>query len=211
MIRESDILALLVQEPSVSLEQLTAHLKISERMVREHIKSIRNDAIKNGFDVITIRNKGYSLQITDEGKYTAFARQLDAGMAENAGDKTHRIPLILYFLLQQTDYIPLQTISELIDVSRATLVNDLPELREYLRGYHLTLQSKSHYGIKLEGDERDFRKAFNRFVLASPEYTAMVTFPFTSPKTALAWRKLWRTAPSTMTSALTFYGSRWWR
>ncbi|VEB92956.1 BglB-family transcriptional antiterminator [Citrobacter koseri] len=42
-------------------------------------------------------------------------------------------------------------------VSRATLQNDMAEVREWLRRYHLTLETRPRHGMKLFGSEMAIR------------------------------------------------------
>ncbi|MBS6396264.1 MAG: transcription antiterminator [Clostridiales bacterium] len=65
-----------------------------------------------------------------------------------------RILEIVRILLQQTDYITIQKITTLLQVSNKTVRNELDTVAEYLTGYNLTLSRKTGVGIRIEGEEK---------------------------------------------------------
>lgn len=77
------------------------------------------------------------------------------------GHKEYRIILILSLLLQNSEYISLNHIADVIEVSRNTIINDIEDVKKMLNQYHLKLESKVHYGIKVVGLEKDIRKMFS--------------------------------------------------
>lgn len=103
-----------------------------------------------------------------------------------------RIPRILYFLLQQNDYFTVQKIADLLGVSRNTAINDLDALKDYIveQNLGLTLESKSHYGVKLNGNEHALRKAVSRYVVNSQGYTSVTKnyFKFTQELDVSHWK-----------------------
>lgn len=60
---------------------------------------------------------------------------------------------LVRILLQQTDFIIIQNITSLLNVSNKTIRNDLDEIAEYLKEYSLTLCRKTGVGVRIEGDE----------------------------------------------------------
>lgn len=64
-----------------------------------------------------------------------------------------RILEIVRILLQQSDYITIQSITGILQVSNKTIRNDLSTVGEYLEENHLTLEKKTGAGIRINGDE----------------------------------------------------------
>ena len=64
-----------------------------------------------------------------------------------------RILELVRILLQQTDYITIQKICSLLQVSNKTIRNDLNIVADYLTGYNLSLCRKTGVGIRIEGNE----------------------------------------------------------
>ena len=66
-----------------------------------------------------------------------------------------RILEIIRILLQQSDYITIQAITEILLVSNKTIRNDLSLVSEYLQGNQLTLEKKTGAGIRINGNEEN--------------------------------------------------------
>lgn len=64
-----------------------------------------------------------------------------------------RILEIVRILLQQSDYITIQTITQILKVSNKTIRNDLTTVAEYLEESHLFLNKKTGAGVRIDGDE----------------------------------------------------------
>lgn len=64
-----------------------------------------------------------------------------------------RILEIIRILLQQSDYITIQTITETLLVSNKTIRNDLATVADYLQENQLSLEKKTGAGIRINGGE----------------------------------------------------------
>lgn len=170
MKRYEQILMLLLEKGICSLEELEAELHVSERTIRGLLQELRKMSHRCGFRIITISNKGYQLQILDELRFSNFRTNIEQNLQYDSIDKTYRISIILYFLLQQKDYISLQRIAELLDVSRNTIIHDMEEVKNILNRHDMELLSRKHYGVKITGDELSIRKLFSEYALLLKEY-----------------------------------------
>lgn len=65
-----------------------------------------------------------------------------------------RILEIIRILLQQNDYITIQKITSILQVSNKTVRNDLDIVVDYLKEYNLALCRKTGVGVRIEGDEK---------------------------------------------------------
>lgn len=70
-----------------------------------------------------------------------------------------RVNIILCELIQQRDYITINTLAEKLMVSRSTVINDLKKAKEWLEERELYLKTLPKYGIKVVGDEKQLRRA----------------------------------------------------
>lgn len=156
------LLMILNAQKIVSMQMLKSELQFSERKIRNLLRDLRDLESRHGFSIVTVSNQGYFLRVEDQEKYDSFLKQLELDSEYDVGKKDYRIALIIYLLLQNEDYISLNEIAEILDVSRNTIVNDLEAVKEQLERYQLHLISKSHYGVKVEGLEVDLRKMFAR-------------------------------------------------
>lgn len=156
------LLDLLEDRWIVPMKDMSNHLPISERKIRECLKNLRKDGKTNGFSIITVSNEGYYLKILDHDTYDRYKQKLEAYRAEDVGNMESRISLILFLLLQSEGYIPWGQIAEMLDVSRNTVINDMGHLRERLAEHQITLKTKPHYGVKVTGSEKNIRKMLSK-------------------------------------------------
>lgn len=69
---------------------------------------------------------------------------------------TEREDWIEKYLIETNDWVKLERLCELVYVSPSVLSQSLKSVRKSLKQYDLTLEQKSHYGMKIEG--REFNK-----------------------------------------------------
>ncbi|MFQ7799969.1 MAG: HTH domain-containing protein [Coprobacillus cateniformis] len=65
-------------------------------------------------------------------------------------------------LLQNTGFISINQIAEILDVSRSTVINDMNDVKKELKHSELHLESRSHYGIRVSGNEKNIRQMLSR-------------------------------------------------
>ena len=152
------ILDLFQSQDIITLDELKNYLGFSERKVREFLSELRDAGDKNGFQIVTVSKRGYFLQITDDTKYQSYLHQLNDDFQQSIAKKEYRISLILFLLLQNTGFTSINQIAEILDVSRSTVINDMNDVKAQLLHNHLCLESRSHYGIRVSGDEKDIRQ-----------------------------------------------------
>jgi|GEM_PF-1726071 len=159
MDHSNQILQCLEKTDAVSVEKLAERLHISERSIRNAVLLLRKDASRNGFAIHTIRSKGYCLHINDVNAYRKYRKTLQT---IDFADKSERINKIMELIFMRHDgYITIDEISSVLGVSRRTILNDLKDVRKELIPYSLAITSKSHYGIKVSGDEIKIRTAIS--------------------------------------------------
>ena len=149
------ILQILEQNEAVSIEDIVNCLHISERTIRNTISLLREDGKQFGFEISTIHGKGYSLHIFSTALYAKYIKEY---CSDRYSDKSERITKILEMIfMRHNGYITVNEIASVLGVSRKTILNDLKTVREELENKQLELYTKSHYGIKVVGDEIKIR------------------------------------------------------
>lgn len=165
--RERKIIDLLTGSPlPVKMNELTRQLTLAERTIRELIRSLNKLGEKHGFRIRMIRNQGYQLEITDEASFEFY--RLDLQEQRNQVDlnnKAARQHFLLLYLFQTDSFVSTERLADEIGISRSTIISDLKEVEQLLEPFDLRLSRKAHYGMKIEGDEQNFRKAFSHFIL----------------------------------------------
>lgn len=82
-----------------------------------------------------------------------------------------RILEIVRILLQQTDYITIHTITQILQVSNKTIRNDLQTVSEYLQENNLALEKKTGSGVRIQGNNQDKLNLLNEITQKSRQLT----------------------------------------
>ena len=158
----------LQKEDVLAASELSKQLNVSIRTIHSLLKELRYDGKHHGFEIGTVRGDGYRLVITDEKLFKDYLdHSLFTGVSSN---RSFRIPKLFYHLLLAQDYTSIKELADSFQISRNTLLKDLSELKEFMKDFNLALDSKSHYGVKIIGDELSIRKAMSRFVISENEH-----------------------------------------
>lgn len=170
--RAFDVINQLLQDNTyVTVEQLSKMLQVSATTLRSTIKDINTSKV-SGCCIRNYKNHGLRLLIQDEAMFQKYIDALPHSI--DYSKQSERIRLLLFYLMQSADYMTIQELCELSDLSRTTVQKDLKEVAKLLQQYGLSLQSKRHYGIRVIGDEKRYRKAFSHFVIDSALYLSPV-------------------------------------
>lgn len=167
--REYTIINILyTRKVPVKMNELTAELGLSERTVRDVLRILDKTGEKHGFEIRMIRGQGYLLEIRDARRFKAYQEKgLLQSDQVDLNNKQSRQQYLLFYLLQSDSHQSMDHMAEEMGVSRSTIISDLKEVEQRLAAFRLKLDRRAHYGMKIEGDEKDFRKAFSYFILQS--------------------------------------------
>ncbi|NLN41777.1 MAG: BglG family transcription antiterminator [Clostridiales bacterium] len=144
----------------VKISELADAFNISSRTIRYDLDKIDDFLKDNGLPQL-MRKPGSGIEYSP----SYYQRLKILGLLESIGSYNYvltpeeRKKLILTELFQAKDFITIEDISNLLSVSRGTVVNDLKEVRKWLAKHELKLKSAPRYGIKIVGSEKDLRKA----------------------------------------------------
>jgi len=167
-LRERLLVEILLEDTQpVARADLATKMSLSESTIRDLIKDVSQNSDKHGFKIQLIKGKGYIIQVEDKA---LLERYLENEESVDVYNQEQRLEALIFYILQSNRYI---TIGELIDrmqLSRSTIVRDLKIIEKILSESRLKLIKKAHYGLKVVGQEQDFRKAFSKYVLNSTLY-----------------------------------------
>lgn len=157
--RQETLLKLLHTDGYITAEKLGAGLNVSEKTVRNLIKTLEDDLFNHGAFIEAKSRLGYRLVIRDPGLFHNFLESLSAGSVGRQIPNTseERIEFVLGCLLEADGYVKMDDLSDRLYVSKKTLAADIKEVERILKDYHLTLKRKPYYGIRVEGKEFDLR------------------------------------------------------
>lgn len=156
--RSTAILKLLItKQDVVSSDILCKTLEVSDRTLRDDITKCKQRFKEHGIQINSKHGAGYWVDIIDEEKYYQFIQDL---LKEEAREQRllpvypeDRMNYLIKLFLTKDDYIKIDDVADEIFVSRSTLSNDLKEVRERLKYFHLELESKPAYGSRICGSE----------------------------------------------------------
>lgn len=149
------ILEQLRQDRYLPSSQLAEHIHVSERTVRNRMKELSEELPQYGANLIAKPKYGYKLEILDPIKYQLWYRSLPEAISGTARDRALQV---LEYLLDHPEYIRMDDLCQEIYVSRNTLSADIKQVEYLLDMYHLTLEKRPNYGIRIVGSEMNRRR-----------------------------------------------------
>ncbi|MEG2195028.1 MAG: HTH domain-containing protein [Terrisporobacter sp.] len=154
--REKIILQKLIESKNyITAEEFSEQLNVSTRTIRSHMRILIEDGKKNGFTIILKRGKGYYIQVLNENDLNKYIDNLYDYIGN---DREKRLNYVITTLFESDDYITMESLAENLMVSRSVIKGDLEKIQIMLDNNNINLDRKSHYGIKLSGDENDIRQ-----------------------------------------------------
>lgn len=147
--------------------ELCEQLEVTVRTLRNDIREYREELLKHGIEIVSKHAVGYELSIIDEEEYY---RYLEKTMREESENQMlipiypeERINYLIRMFLTKNDFIKIEDICDMIFVSRSTLSHDLKEVRDKLKYFHLELETKPAYGLKIIGSEFHKRSCISQY------------------------------------------------
>ncbi|MEW5165296.1 BglG family transcription antiterminator [Klebsiella aerogenes] len=146
----------LLRNETLPQDELAQRLSVSTRTVRADITALNVLLAQYGAQFTLNRGSGYQLKIDDRSRFQAL---------EETAPKTQHVPrtaqerihFLLVRFLTSAFSIKLEDLADEWFVSRATLQNDMVEVRERFQRYQLTLETRPRHGMKLFGSEVSIR------------------------------------------------------
>ena len=142
----------------VTASELAKILDLNEKTVRTTIGKMRDSLDEYGIEIESKTRKGYHLLIYDKEKYQAFINN-DEWLSKNdiPNNSKEREEWLLDYLLKQHKFVRIDDLSEMLYVSRPTITNDIRNVEDSLKSYHITLIRRPNYGLHIQGSEFDIR------------------------------------------------------
>lgn len=144
----------------LSAQKLSQDLHISERTIRTDIAKLTEFLETNGATITLTRGARYKIEILDPTAFEAF--QADKNKPKNTDyfdldNPEERVKYEIFLLLSSANYIKLEDLADTLFASRATISNDMKQVRTVIASYDLTLVSKPGCGVKIVGEEEKMR------------------------------------------------------
>jgi mannitol operon transcriptional antiterminator len=158
--RQREILKIIldVNRPIGSVE-LARLLHITPRQVNYSMKGVKVWLKQNGKDLNVLPGVGFAVDLTADQMHTLSQRINLLSDVQIVLSVSQRQQLLALFLLTRTEPVILAQLEQASGVSRMTILKDLDEIEGWLRGQHITLIRKPHFGIQISGAEHNCQQA----------------------------------------------------
>ena len=145
-----------LQTETLPQDELAKRLEVSTRTVRADITALNEIMQQYGACFVHNRGSGYQLKVEDAALFSILQQP---GKSTNPTPRSaaERVNRLLIRFLTSSFSLKLEDLADEWFVSRGTLQNDMPEVREHLARYHLNIETKPRYGMKLFGSELAIR------------------------------------------------------
>lgn len=148
------LLKLLMNHESLTLKQISFFLKKSDVTSQSTIKNLSNFLKKTKIGKIETSKNKYSVSIKTNLNLESLLKNTLKYYNYSLSAK-ERIDYILCLLIFEKDFIVLNNLCQIFNITRSAIATDLRELKKKINAYNLIIISQPWKGIKLLGDEYD--------------------------------------------------------
>lgn len=149
---------------NISLSSLAEEFQVSIRTVRNDLNAISDLLKENTLSPLTLEKGGKVVCAEDFPEILKYIESPDYYSYKLSREE--RVEIAAKMLIQTSGYLTLSDIAEHLVVSRATVINDLDEIKSFLRRGSIKVLSHSNKGLRVEGKESDKRIFLLRLELA---------------------------------------------
>lgn len=153
---------LLTKNEEVTVKDLAYEIEVSVRTIHRDIKGIE-DILKN-YDLSLAKKSGVGIQIAGEQVKIEELKLSIFNLSYNEYTPGERQTMILCALLESTEPVKLIALANDLNVTIATISNDLTKLEDRLKGFDLSIIRKRGYGIEIVGNETGKRRAMSSVI-----------------------------------------------
>lgn len=163
MLRQKQILKNIINKEQ-SLEKLASRYNVSPRTIRSDIRAINQEIEEFGLKIIKRNLGNYYLNYDNEASVDKLkSSQIFKNILDNTEPEIRVIQLALTYLLSST-YIKIEDLMDELYLSRATIQNDLKEVKKIFADYGIELVAKPNYGQIIKGKEDEIRKLITSLI-----------------------------------------------
>lgn len=163
--RSTKIVQLLSKEKDeITVSGFAEYFQVSQKTIRNDLKEINGVLKENKKKEIVIKSGG-KIKIPENFE-ESLPLLIEGNLNTYKLSKEERKEIAAAMIVNSTGYITLATIADCLLVSRATVINDLKKIKEFIRQGNLDVSSHANKGLLIEGAESDKRKFL--FRLLSP-------------------------------------------
>lgn len=171
--RTKQILLEILNKDDTTISSLATNFEVSQRTIRNDLNSINDFLSSNNLSNLSLRSNGLIEKRDDiEVAYDLIS---DKDFYTYKLSKEERKVMIAILLIESSEYITLSKIADILYVSRATIINDLNSVKEYLKSGNLTVISHANKGLRLEGLESYKRLFLLNIMMSDKDYKNLIS------------------------------------
>lgn len=145
---QKNLLIELMNHETLSGKDLASRIQMSTRSVRTIIKNINENIIGARIESGSF---GYQLHIEDSELFLSYL--------QGNQDDTSRFLYLFNRFIDNQNYLKIDDLCDELYLSRTQLKQELKKLRQYFVEHGIMIETKAHYGMRLDGNEINIRKA----------------------------------------------------
>lgn len=153
--RTNAIVQILCKKETNSIASLAQEFALSQRTIRNDLNVINEILNEHGLEQICL-GKGGSIFLP-ENFADVWQYIVEKDFYEYKLSKEERKIIASAMLVCTSGYLTLSMIAEELVVSRATIINDLEDIKQFIRQGNLEVVSHPNKGLRIEGKESDKR------------------------------------------------------
>lgn len=155
--KERELCRLLEGGQVLTAKDLAAALSVSEKTVRNAIPGINEGLAGGGAQIVSRPGAGFHLDITDPEAYTAKKEADNIQTGRLPETQKERVAFLMAYLMFRKDYVKMEELCDFLYVSQTTLSHDLKLMEGILSSYHLAIERRPNYGLRITGEEFHIR------------------------------------------------------
>lgn len=161
------LLKLLKFNYPIRIKDLSEEFNVSTRMIKYDLDHIKDWLAKYEMQIISQTNKGLWIETDGDKKKIIIKELLGNECWNRIPDQNFRIKKIVMTMLQKSDYTTAASLSEILEVSRNTILSDMKLVEEFVSPWEIQLERKKRIGYKLSGEELHLRLLIENLILSN--------------------------------------------
>jgi transcriptional antiterminator/mannitol/fructose-specific phosphotransferase system IIA component (Ntr-type) len=149
--------AILASNQALQVSSFASLQKVSERTIRNDLELINDMLSSKGLPPLEISHSGQITFRADRGQ--AMEILGNAEPYRYRLSKSGRKTIVSLRMLLADPYVTIAELADSVAVSRATLLNDLPDVKAFFNERQLHVDSHSNKGLRVMGAEAEKRRA----------------------------------------------------
>lgn len=150
------VLNLVKAADTFTARQLAKQLGVCEKTVRQNLKELNAELQSHGAEIQSKPGAGFKFCVTDPDLLETWQQSLQT-LEQIPTSVSGRIFYLLLQLLHSEGYQKLDDLCSELFISRTTITSDMKQVKAILQAYHLNVEQRPSYGIRVEGSEFDRR------------------------------------------------------